>query len=278
MTAAESSELKLPSWQTAASMLEGTALSPVPAACPSSPFPVPSGPRAALAQPVASYGARERPADHRATLGELVVFVAKNDPRLEALDATFAARRKEVFNAGHFEVFEASLKQRTRAFLKLPEKARSHKMIFMAETKLDLLAVNSSADVSAAALGKLWEAEEKEAAEGTTKYAKQALREATQHRLAHELWLRDYHRQPPPTKPWLPEALAEARKAGTKPRRNPAAPAARAAAAAPAVLVAAVEPAPAVPPDAGNAGGAKRSRQPSEKAAAAAAAAAKKPR
>lgn len=179
MTAAESSELKLPSWQTAASMLEGTTLSPVPTACPSSPFPVPSGPRAALAQPVASYGARERPADHRATLGELVVFVAKNDPRLEALDATFAARRKEVFNAGHFEVFEASLKQRTRAFLKLPEKARSHKMIFMAETKFDLLAVNSSADVSAVALGKLWEAEEKEAAEGTTKYAKQALREAT---------------------------------------------------------------------------------------------------
>ena len=58
VTAAESSELKFPSWQTTTSMLKGTTLSPVPTARPSSPFPVPSGPRAALARPVASYGAR----------------------------------------------------------------------------------------------------------------------------------------------------------------------------------------------------------------------------
>ena len=58
VTAAESSELKLPSWQTTTSMLQGTTLIPVPTARPSSPFPVPSGLRAALARPVASYGAR----------------------------------------------------------------------------------------------------------------------------------------------------------------------------------------------------------------------------
>ena len=45
-----------------------------------------------------AYGDRERSTSHRATLGELVVFSAQRDPRLKALDETFAATLMGRFN------------------------------------------------------------------------------------------------------------------------------------------------------------------------------------